>query len=409
MQGNAGIGKINMRIEKVQYASVQSTKTNSESTVEHNLVVVVGAPSNRKRQEVALFQECPHFRTMLVFSSTEKPWTTDGADHAYSELVKLLPDFVSRVAVRKPYSPVSLVKLSNLEKCLEDFAVINCIELYSFISRQCAKVAHEKGKKLAVSVFETIPSSPLHKVPPFSQNVKEVLRQADTFIAYSRRSGDYLRQLVVSEEKIKIIYPGVDLEKFHPPKEHTRSNIRILFVGGFAGEKGLDVLLKAFSRLHVDVPQTELWICAEPRSKRQKALIQTYTRKYPVKAFGFLNHDEMPDIYRECDIFCLPSFDKKMLGVKVWEEQFGFALVEAMASGLPIVATDCGVVPEIVGNDNPIVPQKSVGALYQALLALSNDEKYGKYLGIVNRAKATRLFDIKKQRLEMDKVLFELL
>lgn len=202
MQVNAGIGKI-MRIEKVQYASVQSTKTNPESTVEHNLVVVVGAPSNRKRQEVALFQECPHFRTMLVFSSIEKPWTTDGANYAYSELVKLLPDFISRVAVRKPYSPVSLVKLSNLEKCLEDFAVINCIELYSFISSQCAKVAREKGKKLAVSVFETIPSSPLHKVPPFSQNVKEVLRQADTFIAYSRNRETICDNWLYPKRKLK--------------------------------------------------------------------------------------------------------------------------------------------------------------------------------------------------------------
>ena len=61
-------------------------------------------------------------------------------------------------------------------------------------------------------------------------------------------------------------------------------------MGGFAGEKGLDVLLKAFSRLRVDVPQAELWICAEPRSKRQETLIQTYVRKYSVKAFGFLNH-----------------------------------------------------------------------------------------------------------------------
>lgn len=400
--------KINMCLEKVQYASVQPTKTTPESSVEHNLAVVVGPPSNRKRQEVALFQECPHFRAKFVFSSIEKPWTTDGADNVYSELVKLLPDFMSRVAVRKPYSPVSLVKLSNLEKCLQDFDVINCIELYSFISTQCTKVARKKGKKLAVSVFETIPSSLLHKVPPFSQNVKTVLRQADIFIAYSRRSEDYLRQLGVSEEKIKVIYPGVDLENFYPPQDHTHNNIRILFVSGFAGEKGLDVLLNAFSRLHVDVPKAELWVCAEPRNKTQKTLLQKYTAKYPVKAFGFLNHDEMPDIYRECDIFCFPSFDKKVSGIKVWEEQFGFALVEAMASGLPIVATDCGVLPEIVGDGNPIVPQRSVDALYQALLLLCKDDKYRQSLGIVNRAKAARLFDIKKQRLAMAKVLLEL-
>src|SRR3990170_8811346 len=93
--------KFNMLIENTQYASVQPTKTDPEITVEHNLAVVVGAPSNRKRQEVALFEECSHFRTRLVFSSMEKPWIIDGADYAYTELVKLLPDFISGVAVRK--------------------------------------------------------------------------------------------------------------------------------------------------------------------------------------------------------------------------------------------------------------------------------------------------------------------
>lgn len=373
------------------------------------LAIVIGPPGYRKRQEVILFKECPHFETTLVLSSMEKPWIMEGVNYAYAESVKLVPDFLAGFAARKPYSPVSFVKLENLEKCLKDVDIINCIELYSFISRQCAEIARDKGKKLAVSVFETIPSLLLHKVPPFSRNVKEVLKQADVFIAYTNRSAEYLRQLGAPEEKIKVIYPGVDMQRFHPQKERNHDDMRILFVGGFAGEKGLTILLKAFSRLHTDAPQVEVWICAKPRNKEEEVLIQAYMRKYPLRAFGYVEHNELPRMYRECDLFCLPSFDKRKWGMRVWEEQFGFALVEAMASGLPVVAIDCGAVPEIVGSENGIVPQKSVEALCTALHKLVKDEDHRQYLAKANRNRAERLFNIEKQRTIIDNALNELL
>jgi len=373
------------------------------------LAVVIGPPGSRKRQEVVLFKKCPCFGTTLVLSSVEKPWIMESVEFAYAELVKLLPDFLAGFAVRKPYSPVSFVKLADLDKCLEDIDVINCIELYSFISRQCAEIAREKDKRLVVSVFETIPSLLLHKVPPFSQNVKKVLKQADVFFAYSNMSAEYLRQLGAPEEKIKVIYPGVNMQRFYPQKERNHENMRILFVGGFAGEKGLEILLKTFSRLHTDVPQVEVWVCAKPRGREEEILIRAFMREYPLRAFGYVEHNEMPRMYRECDLFCLPSFDKRKWGMRVWEEQFGFALVEAMASGLPVVATDCGVVPEIVGSENGIVPQKSVEALYTALHKLVKDEDRRLYLAKVNRNRAERLFNIEKQRVIMGNVLNELL
>jgi glycosyltransferase involved in cell wall biosynthesis len=208
---------------------------------------------------------------------------------------------------------------------------------------------------------------PMHKVPPFSRNVKEVLRQADVFIAYTNRSADYLRRLSVPEEKIRVVYPGVNLQRFYPSKESNHESVRILFVGGFTGEKGLTVLLKAFASLCVNKPESELWICAKPRNLRERVLIEAYSRKYPVVAFDYVDHEKIPDIYRQCDVFCLPSFDKRKWGMRVWEEEFGFALVEALASGLPIVASDCGAMREVVGNENLLVSQKSVKDLYLAL------------------------------------------
>lgn len=375
----------------------------------HNLAVVVGPASNRKMQEVALFQNCSHFETALVFSSLDEPWHIDDVNYVYADLVRIVPDFLASFVVRKPYSPVSFVKLKGLENCLEDADIINCIELYSFISCQCAGYARKHGKKLAVSIFETIPSPPLHKFPPFSRNVKKVLRQADIFLAYTNRSAEYLRKLSVPDEKIKVIYPGIDLQKFRPARERNHESIRVLFVGGFAGEKGLGILLEAFSKLCLDECDVELWVCAKPRSKVERTLIEEHSQKRPVKAFGYVDYDRMPEIYRQCDVLCLPSFDKRKWCMKVWEEEFGFALVEAMASGLPIIASDCGAVREVTGNDNLIVPQKSVEALYIALCKAVDDESWRSHTARVNRKRAEKLFDIEKQRVKIDKVLSELL
>jgi glycosyltransferase involved in cell wall biosynthesis len=62
------------------------------------------------------------------------------------------------------------------------------------------------------------------------------------------------------------------------------------------------------------------------------------------------------------------------------------------------VATDCGAVPEVVVNENLIVPQKSIEALYMALRELIENTEYRLYLTKANRMRAKRLFDIEKQR-----------
>jgi glycosyltransferase involved in cell wall biosynthesis len=374
----------------------------------YDLAVVVGPRSNRKKQETSLFQNLRYFNTFEIIANTDSLRFCD-LNKDFVSVRKLIPDVISDFFIRRPYSPVSLIELEGIDEALANADIINCIELYSPISLQCSKIAESRGKKVALSVFETLTSVPHHWIPPLSRNIRSVIRRTNLFIAYTNRSKEYLRQLSIPREKIEVIYPGTDLQKFYPPKNCNHSNLRILFVGGFAGEKGIGILIKAFSKLYRKNSQTELWICAKPRTDKEEAVIKSYSRKYPVKAFGYVDYNKMPEIYRQCDIFCLPSFDKSKFGVTMWEEQFGFALVEAMASGLPIVASDCGAIPEVIGSHNAVVPQRSVNSLYEALCEFIENENHRLRVGKLNRNRAKELFDIRKQRAKVDEILYELL
>ena len=103
----------------------------------------------------------------------------------------------------------------------------------------------------------------------------------------------------------------------------------------------------------------------------------------------------------------MPSVDRNWHGLRIWEEQFGFVLIEAMACGLPVIGTDCGAIPEVIGKDNPIVPKGSSVAILRELQRLSEDRELRQLLSQRNRCRAEELFDLSKQRTLTERLLSE--
>lgn len=160
-------------------------------------------------------------------------------------------------------------------------------------------------------------------------------------------------------EKIEILGNGVDLNHFSPSKLTGKN---VIFVGGARPAKGLPYLIKAVNQM----PNTSLLVVGGwgEESELCKAMA-----KENVEFIGAVHPSKVPDYLNKASIFCLPSLS----------EGFPNAVLEAMASGLPIVATKVGGVPYVVGDTGILVPPRDVEALKKALAFFSKKSKRKEY------------------------------
>jgi len=183
-----------------------------------------------------------------------------------------------------------------------------------------------------------------------------------------------------------IIPNGVDLEHFSsdvsPIDRFCDGKINILFVGRLEKRKGLSYLLKAYQRVKGEIPDSRLIIVGPGIRLRHK--YEKWVRRSELRDVIFMGHvdyDELPRYYKTADIFCAPATGR---------ESFGIILLEAMAVGKPIVASNIGGYASIVshGVDGLLVPPKDDKELAQALISLMVDEPLRQQMGAMGKRKA---------------------
>ena len=177
-------------------------------------------------------------------------------------------------------------------------------------------------------------------------------------------------------DKKLIVNPyGVDLLRFSPTTEvPNHRTIRILFVGQVSIRKGVPDLITAFAQL---CDKTELLLVGPIEPIMQKLLSTMPMERVQVR--GAVPAEALPDIYREADIFCLPSL----------EEGLPLVLLQAMASGLPIAATPETGAEDIIadGKEGRIVSANNHEALHGILEAMVSDAEERHAMGQAARAK----------------------
>ena len=182
----------------------------------------------------------------------------------------------------------------------------------------------------------------------------------------------------------RIIPNGVDLERFakaEPYEELRDGTLNILFVGRFEERKGLIHLLKAYHRLrkrHVDARL--LVIGAGPKLREYRRFVGLRGIR-DVEFLGRVSDAEKVRFFASADIFCAPN---------TGQESFGIVLLEAMAAGVPIVASDIHGFKNVVqrGVQGLLVEPKNPRSLAAALYALSRDPDLRHDMGDAGRAKA---------------------
>lgn len=354
--------------------------------------------------DINFYKACNKFKVSFIHPLHDGINLDRGEEIKLQLEPKFLIDPVSSILGKKHLLSWSFLK--NLEKQIELVDIVNTVETHFFISRQCAEICQNIKKPLAVYVSQNIINHFSTFTPPYSLNTKIVCNTASIFIAISKKAKSYLLSLGIEDKKIKIINPGINIEQFVPREDFCTAAPIVLFVGVLSASKGIPELLNACRLLWDKSIDFNLWVCG---SGPLEDLVKDYSRKYPIKYFGSVAHERIHNIYRQCDIFCLPSKDTKIFGITQIAEQFGYVLAEAMSSGLPIITTNCGSIPEVVGNSNIVVNQGSVKALSEGLFFLITDYDKRKKIGKNNRTIAVNNFNLKLQANKLQNELLKIL
>ncbi len=143
------------------------------------------------------------------------------------------------------------------------------------------------------------------------------------------------------------------------------------FIGRITEEKGVMLLVQAFKNLAQNYPDWNLLFVGDGPAK--KLLIEYVQQNNLTERVIFKNsvsHHEVAQVFSELSIFVLPSYD-----TPTWREQFGHVLIEAMACRVPIVASDAGEIPHVVGDAGLIFKQQDEERLRACLVRLMDSEK----------------------------------
>ncbi len=196
-----------------------------------------------------------------------------------------------------------------------------------------------------------------------------VVRQLHNIVTVSDCSRqDIAADFGIQPSGIDIVYNGIDTEEFRPLPDIARQPLRLMATASAdAPLKGLRYLLRAYAKLLDQYPGLELLIVSKPKpGGKTERLVQYLSIENKVQFVSDITTAQMVRYYAEASIAIVPSV----------YEGFGLPAGEAMACGVPVVSTDGGALPEVVGDAGVIVPVKSVEALVKAIdELLSNPEK----------------------------------
>lgn len=197
-----------------------------------------------------------------------------------------------------------------------------------------------------------------------------------------------------------VVYHGVDPEVFKPipPDAEVRQRLGIgphetvlIYAGRLEGLKGVHHILEALSLDHLAQEKvTPLIIGGGTYEETLKALSKKLGLDNRVKFLGFVPHRELPRYYSVAHLAVYPS---------IGDEAFGLSIAEAMACGIPVIATHLGGIPEVVGTDERcgiLVPPRESSALAEGILKLIGDGDLRERMGFEARKRVVEHFTWKK-------------
>ena len=226
-----------------------------------------------------------------------------------------------------------------------------------------------------------------------------VLRRFGRVVAVSEAVWEQLLRAGVCQNRVRRIRNGVDLRSFaavarsplRPPEDGLNPSLTVGLVGRLAREKGVDLYLRAAAAVLEQAPSTRFVVVGDgPDRAALEALIGELSLTEHATLLG--RRDDMPGFYGSLDLMVSASR----------QEGLPVALLEGMASGLPIVAAAAGEIPNIVQQDRTglLVPVEDPQALASAILQLLTNPDQRLRMGCAGRTRVTQEFSADRMTTE---------
>ena len=203
-------------------------------------------------------------------------------------------------------------------------------------------------------------------MPPFSWGEQWVFNNIDYALAGTDDAGDVMRAKGYRGRVAIIPQFGTDGRLFQPAESYEKRPFTIGFIARIVPEKGIEVLLRAVTQLAGD------WhlrlVGGGPAVDEMRALTQSLNIADKVAFAGQLPSTDLPAEYHKIDALVLPSLTRPN-----WKEQFGRVIIEAMASGVPVIGSESGAIPTVIADAGLIVPEGDTTALAQSIQQLMDN------------------------------------
>ncbi|MBF0546292.1 MAG: glycogen synthase [Candidatus Riflebacteria bacterium] len=324
---------------------------------------------------------------------------------------------------------------TTMERCLDfvgvglDAHVVHCHTWYTHMAGIWAKLNY--GIPMVLTTHSLEPLRPWKKEQlgngyDFSCWVeKTAIEMADAIVAVSNGTkNDVLKHFNVSENRVKIIYNGIDVDEFKKTSNRdliSRFGIDftkpyLLFVGRITRQKGIIHLVRAISKINKDF---QIVLCAGApdtpeigNEMKENVERVSASRKGIIWIPEMVNKATLIQLYSNASIFCCPSI----------YEPFGIINLEAMACEVPVVASCVGGIPEVVENEKtgllvnldqlnvapfePVDPQKFSSDLADSINKVTADPKLACEMGKKGRERVEKIFSWKSIA-SQTKILYE--
>jgi glycosyltransferase involved in cell wall biosynthesis len=253
-------------------------------------------------------------------------------------------------------------------------------EPYNLATWQAMRLAERFGAKRLFFTWQNL----LRRYPfPFRVLEQHNLSHADYALAGNAEAVGVLRAKGYAGPAAVIPQFGVDPEIYHPLPERRsspRGELRIAYLGRLVPEKGVDVLLRAAAQLGGDW-QLQI-VGGGPELGKLQGLAQELGIAERVNFQPRVSASQVVDYLNRCDALVLPSLTQPN-----WKEQFGRVLIEAMACQTPVIGSNSGEIPNVIGDAGMVFPEGDASALAACLERLRADPALREKLGAQGRAR----------------------